>query len=38
MTVGKWYGQVRGEHVPNLPEVTDLFFYTLDVFQVVSNR
>jgi hypothetical protein len=38
MSVGKWYGQVRGENVPNLPFVTDLFFYTLDVAQVVSNR
>jgi hypothetical protein len=38
MAVGKWYGQVRGENVPNLPEVTDLYFYTLDVLQVVSSR
>ena len=38
MAVGKWYGQVRGEDVPNLPDVTDLYFYTLDVRQVVSNR
>jgi hypothetical protein len=38
MAVGKWYGQVRGENVPNLPAVTDLYFYTLDIRQVVSNR
>jgi hypothetical protein len=38
MSVGKWYGQVRGENVPNLPDVSDLYFYTLDVSQVVSNR
>jgi hypothetical protein len=38
MAVGKWYGQVRGENIPNLPAVTDLFFYTLDISQVVSNR
>ena len=38
MMVGKWYGQVRGQDVPNLPDVTDLYFYTLDIRQVVSNR
>jgi hypothetical protein len=38
MAVGKWYGQVRGEDVPNLPAVTDLYFYTLDITQVVSSR
>lgn len=38
MAVGKWFGQVRGEDVPNLPDVTDLYFYTLDIRQVVSNR
>jgi hypothetical protein len=38
MAVGKWYGQVRGEDIPNLPAVSDLYFYTLDVFQVVSSR
>jgi hypothetical protein len=38
MTIGKWYGQVRGENIPLLPTVTDLFFYTLDITQVVSNR
>ena len=38
MAVGKWFGQVRGENVPSLPQVSDLYFYTLDIRQVVSSR
>lgn len=38
MTVTKYYGQVRGGNIPQLPSVTDLFFFTVDITPVVSNR
>ena len=38
MAVGRWWGQVRGNNVPYLPSVSDLFFFQLEITPVVSNR
>src|SRR5271165_3373908 len=34
MAVGRWWGQVRGNNVPYLPSVSDLFFFQLEITPV----